>query len=322
MKITQHKIYHWSTLLLFIQGKRPTQRVRIYLEGDVHINGEQTSETKASYVATWHSSVGSLKMDVLRSEHIDQSPDAVFRRAWRQWTIDPKVQPDFPAASVFDPAVVKAGQFDARLDQSRLSGAFGTVTDPLTFGLKVESKPTGQRRLRFSSRSQTPFNAYSFETPNTQPAVQVLVITGGVTLNIDGIEESGPVDLRADHMVVWAQAVAGFDGQAAETLIQNGDAPLQIYLEGNIVVLQNDPKQDIPTVTTAQRAFFDIREKRAILQNVEVKVKVKTPKFPISIRIRAEEVRQQSESSFQALNAWVTTSQFGKPGYRIEAANA
>ena len=286
------------------------QRVRIYLENDVRIEDAQSSDAKSAHVAEWITH-GSLSFDIKRSEHIDMSQDAVFQRAWDNWSAKRPIGGN--DAPRFDPAVQQADGSANGQNQSQLGMSTGTQD----LGQLVATKPQGQRRLRFFSRSQTPFNAYSFETENTTPAEQVLVTTGGVNLVIDGVEETGTVDLRADHMVVWTQAIAGFDEQATETLVQNGDAPLQIYLEGNIVVRHNDPKQHTETTTHAQRAFFDIREKRAILQKVEVKIK--TPKLPVSIRIRAEEVRQQSESSFHALDAWVTTSKFGKPGYRIEA---
>ena len=38
-------------------------------------------------------------------------------------------------------------------------------------------------------------------------------------------------------------------------------------------------------------------------------------------RVRGERMRQTSESRFHAQNAWVTTSPYGKPGYRIQASD-
>lgn len=315
-------------------GPRSTrQRVRIYLEGDVGIVREQSTRMAQAFSAEWMTSSGiSFEVGETGSEHVNQSQDVVFQRAWERWTKTSEPQNDgqHSASGTTRQGTRESGnqsradhavrQADGTATATGLDGpGMGLGTDSLAFGQQIEEKPVGQRRLRFFSRSQTPFNLYSSETANTNPVEQIMVITGGVNLVIDGVEETGTVDLRADHMVIWTQAIAAFDESATETRVQNGDAPLQIYLEGNIVVNQNGPKQAGPMNVKAQRAFFDIREKRAILRDVEVKVK--TPTMPLSIRIRAEEVRQQSESSFHALNAWVTTSQFGKPGYRIEASD-
>ncbi|MDB5391681.1 MAG: hypothetical protein JWM11_7327 [Planctomycetaceae bacterium] len=298
------------------------QRVRIYLEGDVGIVLDQSTRTASAFSAEWMTA-GDLNFDVTKSNHANQSQareltqDPVLQRALKRWQNDTAMIADAVRNTRTDSAVHRAGGVEAITET--YGSAMELDSDSLVFGKKVEAKPAGQRRLRFFSRSQTPFNLYSSETANTNPVEQIMVITGGVNLVIDGVEETGAVDLRADHMVIWTQAMSEFDDQAAETRVQNGDAPLQIYLEGNIVVNQNDPKQGTKTKTRAQRAFFDIREKRAILRDVEIKVT--TPAMPLSIRIRAEEVRQQSEASFHAMNAWVTTSQFGKPGYRIQSSD-
>jgi hypothetical protein len=296
------------------------QRVRIYLERDVGIIREQSTRSTQAYSAEWITTADGLNFDVKKSVHVNPTAyaqDTVFQHAWERWATDSSRKVEGARKSKSNTGVRLAGGSE---NASGTDGAgMGLNTNALTFGQKVDGKPVGQRRLRFFSRSQTPFNLYSSETANTNPVEQIMVITGGVNLVIDGVDETGTVDLRADHMVIWTQAIEAFDEQATETRVQNGDAPLQIYLEGNIVVNQGASKQGLPMKMKAQRAFFDIREKRAILREVEVKVK--TEAMPLGIRIRAEEVRQQSESSFHAFNAWVTTSTFGKPGYRVEASN-
>lgn len=275
------------------------QRLRIYLEGEVRVENGETLRTPEFCVTEW-TTTDALQFEIAAKQPDNLEEDVVYRRARQRWEQMP--QPQRKA-----------------VPNTAVRTAEATAGASVIFPEAGEEKPLGERRLRFFPRSSTPFNAFSFESPNTTPAEQVLVITGGVNLVIDGVAEIGTVDLRADHMVVWTQAASGFDQQATETLVQRNDAPLQIYLEGNIIVRQDDPVQHTKTETKAQRAFFDIRENRAILQKVEVKIK--TPNLPLSVRIRAEEVRQQSKTSFHALNAWVTTSQFGKPGYRIEASD-
>ncbi len=277
------------------------QRVQIYLEGEVLAEKGQTQKTFEAFSTEW-STTGGPQFDIPSMEQENLEEDVVYRRARQRWIDVPTAPPQSKAKHA---AATKP-------DEPPSTGS-------VIFPEAEDNAPTGERRLQFYPRSSTPFNAFSFASPNTTPAEQVLVITNGVTAVITGGTEIGTVGLSADHMVIWTQATLGVDQQATETLVQSGDAPLQIYLEGNIIVRQTDPKSGAKVITTAQRAFYDLRENRAILQNVEVKVK--TPNLPLSVRIRAEEVRQQSKTSFHALNAWVTTSQFGKPGYRVEASD-
>lgn len=290
--------------VIWVRGGSPRsreQRVQIYLEGQVLAVRGQTQRTYEVFSTEWSTTSGlDFEIETKQPENLEQ--DVLYQRARKHWTDAPPAPPPVKSKAS---AVTAASETESS----------GSVIFPES---EVDAPPS-ERRLRFFPRSSTPFNAFSFESPNTTPAEQVLVITNGVNLVIDGVAEVGTVDLRADHMVIWTQAVSGFDQQATETLIQSGDAPLQIYLEGNIIVRQDDPKTQTKMETKAQRAFYDLRENRAILQKVEVKVK--TPNLPLSVRIRAEEVRQQSKSSFHALDAWVTTSQFGKPGYRVEASD-
>lgn len=295
--------------VLWVQSVSPRsreQRVQVYVEGDVEIKRADLSRTPAVFVTELRCSKDSLKFNIETAqtdEAANLEEDVVYRRARQRWELAP-------------PKVTN----DSRIKQaSAVETADATTSSSVIFPDAQDEQPIGQRRLRFFPRSNTPFNAFSSESPNTIPAEQVLVITGGVNLVIDGMAETGTIDLAADHIVVWTQAASGFDQQATETLVQRGDAPLQIYLEGNIIVRQDDPVSRAKTITRAQRAFFDIRENRAILQKVEVKLK--TPNLPLTVRINAEEVRQQSKSSFHALNAWVSTSQFGKPGYRVGASD-
>lgn len=291
-------------VVLWVQSASPRsreQRIKVYLEGEVRIQIGETVRTPEFFVTELRTA-SSPKFDT-DSQPENLENDVFYQRARQRWE---GALPTAPPESKIRPV-------------SAVETADATSSSSVIFPDAKDQQPAGQRRLRFFPRSSTPFNAFSSESPNTTPAEQILVISGGVIAVIDGMAETGPIDLRADHIVLWTQAASGFDQQATETLVQRGDAPLQIYLEGNIVVLQDDPVSHRKTETRAQRAFFDIRENRAILQKVEMKVR--TPNLPLSVRIRAEEIRQQSKSSFHALNAWVSTSQFGKPGYRIEASD-
>src|SRR5207302_7888259 len=148
----------------------------------------------------------------------------------------------------------------------------------------------GLRRVRFFPRGG---GAYSIETrrsEETTPPEQVVILNGGVNVLIDGMVEQpgqapsiGPIDLSADRIVIWTDATAMANFAGGEE-IQTQDTPLQIYLEGNIVVRQDR------NVLLASQAFYDVREERALLINSEIRAGIAG--LPARIRVHAQQLRQ------------------------------
>ncbi len=169
--------------------------------------------------------------------------------------------------------------------------------------------PAAQRRVVITSRSSLPLAVSTQLSENTDPPEQEITITQGVRVLIYGMP-GGVLDLSADNAMIWARS--GPDGQFDAEMYQSPDMPLQIYLEGNIEVRQAE------RFLRASQAFYDIRENRALLRNAELRNYV--PELDRDIRIRAGEIRQLSRDRFVARSAWVTASEFGKPGYRFEAS--
>ncbi len=173
------------------------------------------------------------------------------------------------------------------------------------------------RRIRVSARTGQPFSAETGPSTNTSPAEQIAIFSGGIKLNIDaptadGQPDPNAIELAADSMVLWteptdfAQLTQGFER------LQGSDTPLQVYLEGNIVVRQGDG-----VVLRAGRAYYDARDSRALMLDAEVKMALGQSRTPL--RIRASRIRQLSQKSFHAQDAWMSASYFGKPGYRLES---
>lgn len=173
--------------------------------------------------------------------------------------------------------------------------------------------PTSFRRIQLFPRSAVPFNIRSFQSDATTPPEQIWVLTGGVNLIIDGVEEFGTVDLSADNMVIWTQTADADGFGTGSVTIQSHDTPLQVYMEGNIIIRQG------LNVANVSRAFYDAREDRGLWLNAELRAFI--PELQGDLRIRAERIRQLSRTSFHAQNAWATTSQFGWPGYRLQASD-
>ncbi|MEZ6057717.1 MAG: hypothetical protein R3C01_13535 [Planctomycetaceae bacterium] len=162
---------------------------------------------------------------------------------------------------------------------------------------------------------------YSTQTrinTNTVPQQFVATVTGGVRIVVDGVpvDVGGQIalttiDLSADRAVIWTDA-ARF-GEFSNDFELSGDTPFEVYLEGDIVVRQG------LNVVRASNAFYDLNEQRGLLWNAELRSQI--PEAETTVRLRAEQVRQLSQNNFHAKNAWVTTSQMGLPGYRIEASD-
>ncbi len=184
-----------------------------------------------------------------------------------------------------------------------------------------QTASTGARRVQIRPRSSDPLRVESSTTPDTVPAERVTVITGGVNVLIDGLDSNieglniapGLVDLSADRVVIWTQAGEGDALEAGSTVVQPADARFQVYLEGNIVIRQNQNS------IRATHGFFDAAGNRALLLNAELRAFV--PSTGGDFRIRGERMRQLSSDRFHVQNAWATTSPYGKPGYRLRASD-
>ncbi len=268
------------------------QRIEVYLEDDVRIETAASSQQlQQTYLQLWSDS------------------GVTYQSRW----------PREYQAPLSDP-LMQRGLSRRRIHVEQVSqpfGAFQMPVDASNFqGLVLEPPTSVLRRVRISSRTGTPFSVRTDRSTNTTPAEQIAMLTGGVKLNLDSPQADGrpdpkAIELAADNMVVWTEA-ADIENLAQGTeRFQTRETPLQIYLEGNIVVRQGD------TVLRASRAFYDARDKRALMTDAELKVTLMQSDVPL--RVRAARIRQMGEKSFHAQDAWLSGSKFGKPGYRLEA---
>jgi len=173
-----------------------------------------------------------------------------------------------------------------------------------------------RRRLTINPRyiAQQPSVSTSRNEAVT-PAEYVITVTNGVNIVVDNVPltVNGQVmltriDLTADRAIIWTDAAAS-SGQLGFDLNEN--TPCQVYLEGNIVARIGNNE------ARAVQAFYDINNRRGQLVNAELRTYL--PQVDGLVRLKADSIRQLSESNFHARNAFVTTSTFGRPGYRVEA---
>jgi lipopolysaccharide export system protein LptA len=225
-----------------------------------------------------------------------------------------------PAAH--DPTYQRAAQRRAQSKKGTIRRAQYAAeagdTGPELRSIQLTPPAGAMRRVRIYQRTGGVFDIESVPSPDTTPAEQVIILKGGITLLVDGIEQQlegqpvGAIDLSADRIVIWTDATSG-GNLTGNQFEQPSELPLQFYLEGNIVIRQGNNKLH------ATQAFYDIREKRALLLNAELRTKI--AQSPAEVRVRAQQLRQVAENTYQAQQAWVTTSTFAKPGYRLQASD-
>ena len=182
----------------------------------------------------------------------------------------------------------------------------------------------GERQIRIRPRSSEELHVESFTVgpeEGTVPAERMTVITGGVQVLIDGLDSVsslsdyslGALDLSADRVVIWTQAEDSGAPGSGGPLIQSADERFQVYLEGNIVIRQGG------NTIRAESGFYDAAGNRALLLRAELRAEV--PSTDVTVRVRGERLRQLGRDRFHLQDAWVTTSPYGVPGYRLQASD-
>lgn len=260
----------------------PYHTVLAYVEGDVSISGGSGPQAYRLSDQSWSGERASLRGVDVRVTNPGPEPPT-------------KPQVYLNAVARRDPyagGVIRRTQFSSFGDAPQV--------DPL---------PGGARRLRAYPRSAgVPVQAEWF--PNAIGTEWIAVIPVGVNVIIDGVEGFGSLDVSTDRMVIWTQGgQPDFSGEA----LQDENAPLEIYMEGNVVFRQGD------RVIYADRMYYDVRNQTGAIFSAEILTPV--PNYQGLLRMRADLVEQISQDRFLAQRAFVTSSRMGRPGYRLQSQN-
>jgi len=283
----------WQT-----DSSRHRDELTVYMEGNAKIETDGRTRSEVSFIVYLSSKSGAENSIRLRHRKKPDEFDPLFRRAVQR----KKKGERFPNSS----------RFESNLRETQFTPAPNDEISPKLSQIRVQKQPTGSRRVRIFPRSAVSFSVRSFESKASTPPEQVWVLTGGINMIIDGVAEYGTVDLSADRAVIWTEAQSQKDQFQTETT-QSRETPFEVYLEGNIVIRQEQ------RVLTAERAVYDAREDRGLMYDAELKSYL--PELKDTVRIRAERIRQISKDSYHAQHAWTSTSKFGKPGYRLQASD-
>lgn len=281
----------------------------VYLEDEARIDDPDQSRNEPARIVELSTRAGiSNQIPTgrrVREEHGDSDP--LFQRAVAR--LEQVPEGGIEQAQFAFPARVRQRKGGRPGPFSALTAANPTAVAQNPVG--APGVDPGVRRVRVFPRSAVPYNILSYRNSKTTPPEQVWVLTGGINLIVEGVGQAGTVDLAADRMVIWTQGGEDFEEFRQESM-QSRNQPFQVYMEGNIVIRQGQ------NVAKAARAIYDAREDRGLLLNAELKSYF--PDIGGSVRVRAEQIRQLSQKSFQARNAWTSSSQYGKPGYRLQSS--
>jgi hypothetical protein len=223
--------------------------------------------------------------------------------------------PEAALAAATDNAVsLTSGE--APSDEVEFLPPLGSDEDDVSQAQFTEFAPAGTeqvgttvsvRRLRAFPRSSMPLNVQWYPSPGG--GEWVAVITSGVNLVIDGVDPAGPLDLSADRLVIWTQAneqpsLDGSTGQAA-------DAPMEIYMEGNVIFRQAQ------RVVEAVSMYYDVPRSSGVITGATVLTPVNN--YSGLVRLRADVLRQVNRSEFVAQHAGLTSSRLGMPTWEFRA---
>lgn len=302
--LTANQIVVWRS------DSRERTSLKVFAEGDAVLSKPGWQMKQSSLMVDLVSVAGCEVIAGKSALNADGSSDPFYKRAdkERQKVDRPQLQPTQYQVQLAQQPVPLGQQVLPPID-----GQPGPILTPLPLGPIPNSTPTQQalRHVVISPRSSVPYNIKSRLSTDTSPNEQITVITNGVNVLIEGVPEVGAIDLTADRIVIWAEADES--GNFRPELFQDMNAPLQLYLEGNIEIRSGN------NLLRAKRAFYDVKEDRALFLETELRSKI--PNLDGDLRVRARRIRQLSQSNFHAQDAWVTASQFGQPTYRLQASD-
>ncbi len=301
-----------------------SHRVIAYLEGEVVIERHTESKPGAGGVAHNHSRPGSHAANsstpagaLSASAAATEALTAQARLADTDWfgrfasDTQPEVRVANPEGEPEEkPAVYNHAVARRTLKVDALQRTQFETTIP-----GEEMVLPGTRRIRFFPRSNVPLQIQSY--PGATPNETIAVFSAGVNAVIDGLQSprapafSGSLDVSADRMVVWTSGLQPAD--AGGQIEQQNSTPLELYLEGNVVVREGD------RVVQAQAMYYNVPLRVGMILDGEVLTPV--PRYQGLVRLRADVLRQVSPDRYVAERGSITTSRIGIPTYEFKAGN-
>jgi hypothetical protein len=173
------------------------------------------------------------------------------------------------------------------------------------------------------------------ELPPRPDGVTTYILRGGINL-VTRTAKSGTIDIEADDAVIWRGPSVDpgepVNGPNGEVWVDDSRRPMEVYLEGNVILRQDENKfagkGDQRTVR-APRLYYDFLTDRFVAPNAEIDmfapsllapVKIKSPRieqFRRAIPLPNGTFALADDPEIRADKAVMTGSRFPDPGYRL-----
>ncbi len=241
------------------------------------------------------------------------------------------------------------GRQDRPPDLQPLPGADGDITVPaLPDGTPGQSigrpapeppvvpiMPGSQRITRFLSRSGRPLDMQLID--KTPAGVETYLVRGGINI-ITQAPRFGTIDIEADSAVIWRSPSPAkgesYKAPAGDLWADDSKQPMEVYLEGNVVLRQDENKYagrgDQRTIR-APRLYYDYLTDRMLAPNGQIDMFAPSLLAPMTIssplieQFRAPTVLPNGaitlseHPEIRLPSAVMTGSRFPDPGYSLSA---
>lgn len=165
---------------------------------------------------------------------------------------------------------------------------------------------------------------------------RIVVIQGGVNMVMETGSQFGTVDLSADRIVLWITD----DEVSKATMIdtsgkfkQSNQAPLEVYLEGNVIYRMDERKvagNGDERMLRAETAYYDAKADR--FTALQAELNIFAPGLLAPIKTKADRISQWREAEtgpdgtlkigrpiIDSVKTSTTGSRFPNPGYRFDS---
>jgi len=191
--------------------------------------------------------------------------------------------------------------------------------------------PGTQRVTRISPRN----SGLTVQRLPLANGLDTVIARGGVNI-VTRSAQFGEIDISADSAVIWRRVdpkgralTTGPNGEE----IEDAHSPMEIYLEGNVVLLQDERKvagNGDQKTYRANQAYYDVLNDRFI--GLEAELGMFAPGLIAPVKVNSPRIEQYRPLERAANGTWVyglqqiraeetmtTGSRFPKPGYRINS---
>jgi hypothetical protein len=155
----------------------------------------------------------------------------------------------------------------------------------------------------------------------------ILIVTGGVIVQVRNAPNVGLIDMEADRVVIWTRD----NGEQLATNIQQPEGyeskDLEVYLAGHVILRQApiiNPKGEQRSIS-ANEVYYDVNRNVAIAHDARLELQINNPLLATQttglrdpIIATAQELRQTSINTFELVKTEVFSSRLpSDPGLKV-----